>query len=86
MKKLIFISLLLNSLIVVSQPSIDLVTYATGFTLPVDIVNAGDNRLFIVEQDGTIKIIDGTGNVLSNNFIDIKLVSIIFGQYRFVLH
>ncbi len=74
MKKLIFISLFLNSLIVFAQPSIDLVTYATGFTLPVDIVHAGDNRLFIVEQDGIIKIIDGTGNVLSNNFIDIRSI------------
>ena len=72
MKKLILISLLLNTFISFSQPNIDLVTYATGFTLPVDIVNAGDDRLFVVEQDGTIKIIDGTGNVISSNFLDIK--------------
>jgi glucose/arabinose dehydrogenase len=44
---------------------------ATGFTLPVDIVNAGDDRLFIVEQAGVIRVIDASGVVLDEPFLDI---------------
>jgi glucose/arabinose dehydrogenase len=32
------------------------VEVATGFSKPLDLVNAGDSRLFIVEQDGRIKV------------------------------
>ena len=73
MKRLILsLIIIISAISLKSQPDIDLVIYATGFTLPVDIVNSGDNRLFILEQDGTIKIIDENGNVLNNNFLDIN--------------
>ncbi len=53
-------------------------TVASGFANPVGIVNAhdGSNRLFVVEQGGTIRIISG-GVVLSTPFLDIgaKLIS-----------
>jgi len=56
--------------------SIDLVPVAGGFSLPVDITHAGDDRLFVVEQRGLIKIIDGTGTVLPTPFLDLtSLVS-----------
>lgn len=42
------------------NPALDLQSFATGFTRPIDIQNAGDDRLFIVEQDGLIKIIAGS--------------------------
>ncbi len=45
---------------------------ASGFSAPVAIANAGDNRLFIVEQGGLIKIIDTDQTVLSQNFLDIS--------------
>ena len=54
-----------------SQVNIDLEEYATGFSSPVDIENAGDDRLFIVERSGRIKIIDGSGTVLPTPFLDI---------------
>jgi len=44
----------------------------SGFTQPVDIANAGDDRLFIVEQPGVIRIIDADGNMLPNPFLDIN--------------
>ncbi|MEL6866919.1 MAG: PQQ-dependent sugar dehydrogenase [Bacteroidota bacterium] len=47
-------------------------TYANGFSRPVDIVNAGDDRLFIVEQGGLIKIIDGDGNTQAIPFLDLR--------------
>ncbi|RMB60630.1 T9SS C-terminal target domain-containing protein [Dokdonia sinensis] len=56
------------------EPIIDLESFATGFTRPVDIQNAGDNRLFIVEQDGVIKIIEN-GTTLSTPFLTIDVNS-----------
>ncbi len=45
---------------------------ASGFTQPVDIANAGDDRLFIVEQPGIIRIIDASGNKVDQPFLDIN--------------
>lgn len=45
-------------------------TYATGFSQPVDITHAGDDRIFIVERAGRIRIVED-GNVLSTPFLDI---------------
>ena len=44
----------------------------SGFSQPVDIANAGDDRLFIVEQPGIIRIIDADGNMLPDPFLDIN--------------
>lgn len=52
--------------------SLSLTTYASGFTSPVSMTNAGDDRLFVVEQAGVIRIIDGGGNVLPTPFLDIS--------------
>ncbi len=43
----------------------------------VDIVNAGDSRLFVVEQEGLIRVVQSDGTVLGTEFIDIsgRLVS-----------
>ena len=42
---------------VAAQPKIDVVLVAEGFEEPVDITHAGDERLFIVERLGKIKIL-----------------------------
>lgn len=52
--------------------AITAVAVESGFTLPVDIANAGDDRLFIVEQSGIIRIIDPDGNMLPTPFLDIS--------------
>jgi len=44
----------------------------SGFTQPVDIANAGDDRLFIVEQPGVIRIIDANGDMVSTPFLDVN--------------
>lgn len=56
-----------------AQPTIGFNKILSGFNMPVDIKNAGDrtNRLFIVEQPGTIKIYKN-GSVLSTPFLDIS--------------
>ncbi|MHA1975686.1 MAG: PQQ-dependent sugar dehydrogenase [Candidatus Hodarchaeales archaeon] len=44
-----------------------------SFSNPVGILNAGDNRLFVVEQAGIIQIIDSTeSNDSTKQFLDIK--------------
>lgn len=50
---------------------LELVSFATGFNRPVNIKHAGDDRLFVVEQDGIIKIVNADGTVETTNFLDI---------------
>jgi glucose/arabinose dehydrogenase len=58
------------------QPSrspiqIDLVRVAEGFERPTYLTHGGDERLFIIEQPGTIRILQD-GIVLSEPFLDIR--------------
>lgn len=66
--------LLIFSLAILSQPQIGIAPFAVGFSSPVDITNCGDDRLFIVEQDGVIKIVQPTGTVNSVSFLDIQSI------------
>jgi glucose/arabinose dehydrogenase len=73
LKKIIApLSLLCLPLLLVAQPKIQLVDFASGLNGPVDIAHCGDSRLFVVEQDGVIKIVDTLGNVLTQPFMDIN--------------
>ena len=56
------------------QPQIALTSFATGFDRPIDITNASDDRLFIVEQAGEISIVQPSGAVNSTLFLDIKTI------------
>ena len=57
----------------IDWPQISLISYQIGFTSPVHLTNAGDGsqRLFIVEQNGIIRIIKNNV-VLSTPFLDIQ--------------
>jgi len=55
----------------ISHSQITLTQFASGFNLPVDIKNCGDDRLFIVELDGIIKIVDTNGVTNSQPFLNI---------------
>lgn len=55
-----------------AQSDIELKEYANGFITPVDIANAGDERLFVVEQRGLIKIVQPNGSVLERPFLNIQ--------------
>ena len=52
--------------------TIALETFASGFTSPVEITNAGDSRLFIVEKGGKIKILNADGTTNTTSFLDIS--------------
>lgn len=55
-----------------AQPNINLEVFASGFNDPVDITNAGDDRLFIVEREGYIKITDSLGTVYPQDFLNLQ--------------
>ncbi len=59
------------SISVFSQPEVAIESFATGLDKPVVIKNAGDNRLFVVEQDGLIQIVNADGSINTTPFLDI---------------
>ena len=63
--RIIISTLLLLLITNISAQEIDIELFQNGFSSPVDLQNAGDNRLFVVEQGGRIKILqpDGTINI-----------------------
>ncbi|MFK7833947.1 MAG: PQQ-dependent sugar dehydrogenase [Winogradskyella sp.] len=69
----------------VSAQILDLELYASNFDRPVSIKHAGDDRLFIVEQDGLIKIINADGSNQSTPFLDINNRVINTGNERGLL-
>ncbi|MDR6920283.1 PQQ-dependent sugar dehydrogenase [Chryseobacterium sp. 2987] len=71
MKKLLFTMGIFSSLIINSQ-SINLEEFASGLTSPVEITNAGDSRLFVVQQNGIIKILQSNGSANTADFLNIS--------------
>jgi glucose/arabinose dehydrogenase len=55
-----------------SRSQVNINQFATGFSGITDIKNAGDDRLFIVEVAGLIKIVDRLGNVNPVPFLNIQ--------------
>lgn len=55
-----------------SAQSIALVEFAVGLSSPVKIASAGDDRLFVVEQAGTIRVVQPPGTVLPLPFLNIS--------------
>lgn len=50
---------------------ITLESFATGFSAPVNVKHAGDDRLFVVERSGVIKILNANGTINPTPFLDI---------------
>jgi hypothetical protein len=53
---------------------IELELIASGFTNPVNAAHAGDSRIFVVEQQGVIKILNDDGTVNSSPFLNINSI------------
>ncbi|MFD0861860.1 PQQ-dependent sugar dehydrogenase [Sungkyunkwania multivorans] len=68
--KFLYLCFLL-SISLISAQQIDLQSFATGLTKPVDIQHANDSRLFVVEQDGFIRVVNSDGSVNTTPFLDI---------------
>ena len=54
--------------------TLDSVSGVSGFSGALSLKNAGDgsNRLFIVQQNGIIRVVDGSGQLLLTRFVDIS--------------
>ncbi|CAM3329531.1 Cadherin [Flavobacterium longum] len=52
-----------------SAQNIQIVPFATDFNYPVEITTAGDDRLFVVEKEGLIKVLNADGTVNSTPFL-----------------
>lgn len=52
--------------------TIILTPFATGFSDPVEIAHCGDDRLFIVQQGGAIKVVNSDGSVNAENFLNLS--------------
>lgn len=54
-------------------PNLNLVqVVGTGLNSPVDLQNCGDERLFVVEQPGKIRVVSKSGVVTTTPFLDIS--------------
>ena len=62
----------------------NLVVFASGLISPVCISNAGDSRLFVIDQHGLIMIVDSTGVVNPQPFLDIR-AKVTYGGERGLL-
>ncbi|MEM9919535.1 MAG: PQQ-dependent sugar dehydrogenase [Bacteroidota bacterium] len=66
----LFSLLLCNGLFAQSEVVPELV--ASGYASPVDIAEAGDDRLFVVEQEGFIRILKTDGTKVADPFLDLR--------------
>lgn len=55
----------------VNAQDINLELFGSGFSSPVNVKHAGDDRLFVVERAGYIKILNSDGSVNTTNFLNI---------------
>jgi Glucose / Sorbosone dehydrogenase/Secretion system C-terminal sorting domain len=62
-----------------SQPVITLESFGSGFNRPVSIKHAGDDRLFVVEQEGLIQILNANGTTNATPFLDIQSIVVNIG-------
>lgn len=68
--KLLLLSLLMAGF--AQAQVLDLELFADGFDRPAEIVNAGDSRLFVVEQTGRIQILNADGTTNANPFLNLS--------------
>lgn len=71
MKTILLFSLMMMSFFGQSQ-TISLQSFATGFDSPVEITNAGDSRLFVVQKGGLIRILNTNGTVNTTPFLNLS--------------
>lgn len=84
MKRLLQFCFVLLTSISFAQ-TIGLQTFATGFSSPVAIVNAGDSRLFVVQRGGAIRILNANGTINATNFLTLTSSTIVSGGERGLL-
>src|SRR6185369_13957887 len=61
----------LNFISLAIGQTVTITPYKSGFTNPIVIGHCGDDRLFVGERNGRIRVIDAAGNLLPTPFLDI---------------
>ena len=85
MKRIFTLLLVQLSLFTFAQ-SIGLTPFATGFSSPVEITHPrDDDRLFVVQQGGAIRILNTNGSINSTNFLTLTSTTISTGGERGLL-
>lgn len=74
MRIITFLLLCNFSLLQSQNLDIELELLASGFDNPVEIKNAGDSRLFIVQQTGLIRILNADGSINEEPFLDLTTI------------
>lgn len=72
MFRVIFFSIILLLTSCTKAQDISIELFAQGFSSPVELSHAGDQRVFIVEQTGKIKILNSDGSVNPQPFLDLS--------------
>ena len=68
-----------------AQPQLEILPWASGFNFPIGIASADDDRLFVVQQRGLIRIADAEGAVSATPFLDLTGVVSQSGNERGLL-
>lgn len=79
MKKTLLILLGLTCSLGYAQ-TISLQQISTTFSSPIEMANAGDSRMFVVERAGVIKIVNSDGTVNATPFLDISGIVLSGGE------
>ena len=70
----------------ISAQTINLQSFATGFSSPVEITCApNDTRLFVVQQSGLIRILNPNGTINTTPFLTLTSSTILSGGERGLL-
>ena len=70
-RKFTLIMLLFAIFLIANAQQFKLEKFSAGYSRPVGLENCGDNRLFIVEEEGKIFICDSAGNRNARPYLDI---------------
>ncbi|MCB0766065.1 MAG: PQQ-dependent sugar dehydrogenase [Flavobacteriales bacterium] len=72
-RRSVLVTLFITNLAFAQDPvTIALENFASGLDSPVDIAHCGDERLFVVEQAGVIRIVSPDGTVATAPFLNIQ--------------
>jgi glucose/arabinose dehydrogenase len=72
--KHLYLLLFITCLSTASAQTIALTPFASGFSDPAEVVNAGDSRLFVVQQRGLIRIVNANGTINSTPFLNLSSI------------
>lgn len=74
MKKIYFSIVMAFISIATFAQEFELTPFASGFSAPIGITNAGDDRLFVIQQGGQIRIINTDGTVNQTPFLNVSSI------------